>query len=67
MRKEGKTKTIGRKPSSSKDRVEWKFDDDFVLIGLYGYQSLQEDGSNMINQLGFYTLDVQCAEKTTDE
>ena len=42
----------------------WEFEDDSPVIGLYGHYNKELD---KIEQLGFYSLDLQCAETTAEE
>ena len=60
MAKEGRSKTYGDLTTSLE---RWDFTEGFPLIGLYGYQT----ADSRINQVGFYSLDIECAENTPEE
>ena len=59
LTKEGKSKTYGK---IRKNAVTYEFPDNEPLIGLSAYQS-----DNKINQIGLYTLDVDCAATKPEE
>ena len=46
--------------------MRYQFDEGFPLIGVYGYESVGRESST-INQIGFYTLDEECASNTPEE
>ena len=67
MAKLGKSKTYGEIDASNSNVLMWEFDiENFPLIGLYGYQTTRLE-VKQINQLGFYTLDVNCALTVPEE
>ena len=59
LTKEGKSKEYG---DIGGDIFKLEFSEEQPLIGLYGYED-----SSKIAQLGFYTLDAQCAATKPEE
>ena len=61
--KDGKRRTYGDMTVSSSNVLFWDFLENFPLIGLYGYQTRNNDGSTIINSIGFYVLDEECVAR----
>ena len=67
MTKDGQSRSWGNLSAKDTDVLLWEFDtENFPVIGLYGHMS-EDPAIKKIFEIGFYILDVECANTLPEE